>query len=494
MTVPGPEPVHSSIPGAHSGEDVLDPLRVLVERLERLISSPHAPATAPDKSWHLQVKALLEELSLQTSNVRDLLEPARTLRENRLLREVGRRLGQELSTEGLALLIMDTLGGVVDFDAAGIYFMDPRDGTIRWESLRGYDTDKLHLVRQKLDRGIMAWILKHGRSVIVPDVREDPRYFNARDRTLSELVVPILHEGRMIGFFNLESDRVGTYGEQERLLMEVLASQVAQTVEYMLLRADRLERRRVVADLQVARNIQRSLLPKQGLLLHDIEVAGLNLPSAEVGGDYFDHFLITPQDVGLVIADVAGKGIPASLIMASVRTGIRILAQHRLDMTGIMGHLNEHLLEVTDSDSFVTVCYGVYHRPSRRLSYVNAGHNPPLLMRARSHAIESLDSGGLILGAFRGVTYEMGIVDLEPGDRLLFYTDGLNEALDRQGNEFGMGEVRRTLSESRWLDAASLIQAQLASLRRHTGAGERAVRFQDDLTLMALVCREENQE
>jgi sigma-B regulation protein RsbU (phosphoserine phosphatase) len=298
----------------------------------------------------------------------------------------------------------------------------------------------------------------------------------------------------MIGFFNLESDRVGTYGEQERLLMEVLASQVAQTVEYMLLRADRLERRRVVADLQVARNIQRSLLPKQGLLLHDIEVAGLNLPSAEVGGDYFDHFMITPQDVGLVIADVAGKGIPASLIMASVRTGIRILAQHRLDMTGIMGHLNEHLLEVTDSDSFVTVCYGVYHRPSRRLSYVNAGHNPPLLMRARSHAIESLDSGGLILGAFRGVTYEMGIVDLEPGDRLLFYTDGLNEALDRQGNEFGMGEVRRTLSESRWLDAASLIQAQLASLRRHTGAGERAVRFQDDLTLMALVCREENQE
>jgi len=492
MSAKGPEPALPSPVAAGSDADTLVHLQQLVSRLESLYE-PNSQGQVP-ATWPLHVREAADALNEAAERLRGLLDPARTLRENRLLREVGRRLGQDLSTESLALLIMDTLGGVVPFDAAGIYFIDPRDGTIRWESLRGYDTDKLHLVRQKLDRGIMGWILKHGQSVLVSDVSQDPRYFNARDRTRSELVVPILHEGRLIGFFNLESDQLATYGEQERQLMEVLASQVAQTVEHMMLRADREERRRVLADLSVARDIQRSLLPTRGLRLHDVDLSGLNLSSAEVGGDYFDHFMITPEDIGLVIADVAGKGIPAGLIMASVRTGIRILAQHRLDMTGIMSHLSEHLLEVTEADSFVTAFYGVYHRPSRRLSYVNAGHNPPLLLRARSHGMELLDTGGLVLGAFRGAPYEMGFVDLEAGDRILFHTDGLNEEQDRHGREFGMGQVRKAFSETRWLDAPGLVQHLLAALRRHTGAGERAMRFQDDLTLMALVCRDDPAE
>ncbi len=479
--------VHNSGPE----RDVLDALRQLVERLEGLRQQKPAPSSQASSAWLLHVRQALEELDVSTARLRDLLEPARTLRENHLLREIGRRLGTDLGTESLALLIMDTLGGVVDFDAAGIYFLDPRDATIRWESLRGYDTDKLHLVRQKLDRGIMGWIARHKVSVVLPDVRVDPRYFNARDHTLSELVVPILLEDRIIGFFNLESDRIASYGEQEQILMEVLASQVAQTVENTLLRADREERRRVQADLKVARSIQRSLLPKTDLHLHDVEVAGLNLPSTEVGGDYFDHFMITPQDIGLVIADVAGKGIPASLLMASVRTGIHILTQYRLDMAGMLSHLNEHLLEVTAADSFVTVFYAVYHRPSRRLTYVNAGHNPPQLLRRATGALESLETGGLILGAFRDAHYELGFVDLEPGDRLFFYTDGLNETENAGGREFGLEGIAQALRDADRLDARGLLQHELAALRLHAGLHERVTRFPDDLTLMALVCADE---
>jgi sigma-B regulation protein RsbU (phosphoserine phosphatase) len=490
MNPAGPESAPSAFPGG-SGRDVLDALRVLVDRLEGLRQQDAAKDSQASSAWLLHVRQALEELDSSSARLRDLLEPARTLRENRLLREIGRRLGRDLSTESLALLIMDTLGGVVDFDAAGVYFLDPKEGTIRWESLRGYDTDKLHLVRQKLDRGIMGWIGKHKVSVLVPDVREDPRYFNARDRSLSELVVPILLEDRVIGFFNLESDRLSCYSEQDRLLMEVLASQVAQTIEHTLLRADREERRRVLADLKVARSIQRSLLPKGDLRLHDVEVAGLNLPSTEVGGDYFDHFQITPQDIALVIADVAGKGIPASLIMASVRTGIRILTQYRLDMAGILSHLSEHLLDVTEADSYVTVFYSVFHRPSRRLTYVNAGHNPPLLLRRATGTVESLGTGGLILGAFPHPTYELGLVDLQPGDRLLFYTDGLNETESTGGVDFGVSGISHALCESGHMNARELIQHQLEALRRHAGLNERVTRFQDDLTLMALVCADE---
>jgi phosphoserine phosphatase RsbU/P len=440
----------------------------------------------PQADWLPRLEETVAGLERAAAALERVSDAARTRRENLLLREIGRRLGSDLTTESLAHLLMDTLSSVVPFDAAGLYFTDARDGLIRWETLRGYDTDKLHLVRQKLDYGIMGWVREHRQAVIVEDVRRDVRYFNARDRTRSELVVPILHEGRVIGFFNFESDLLGAYGEQELALVEVFASQIAQTVERTLLQADRRERQRVQEELRVARVIQQSLLPVRPLELPDLRVSGVNLTSEAVGGDYYDHFAITEDDIGLVIADVAGKGIPASLIMASFRTGLRLLAQHRTDITGILHWLNNHLEEFTEADSFVTGCYGVYNRRSGRLSYVNAGHNPPLLLRQATGDIERLETGGLVLGSFPDSAYEFGIVELASGDSLLFYTDGLNEAEDRQGNEFGIGGIEQALRKARGLDPPALLLSMLEELRRHTGMAEGALRFRDDLTLMAV--------
>lgn len=462
--------------------------RHLVRQLEELQSELNRIRHGePAASWLPRLEEVVASVERASRFLREAFDSARMRRENRLLREIGRRLGDDLSTESLAMLVMDTLSGVIPFDAAGLYFTNAKTGTIRWETLRGYATDKLHLVRHKLDYGLMGWVREHRSSVIVEDVAADDRYFNARESTRSELVTPILLGGRVIGFFNLESDRPSTYGEHDRALLEVFASQIAQTVERTLLQADRRERRRVQEELRVARSIQQSLLPVRPLELPDLLTSGVNLTSEAVGGDYYDHFAITDADIGLVIADVAGKGIPASLIMASFRTGLRLLAQHRSDVVGIMEWLNNHLEEVTDPDTFVTACYGVYNRRSGRFSYVNAGHNPPVLRRADGR-IERLESGGLILGSFPDARYELGLVDLAPGDMLLFYTDGLNEAQSPAGDEFGLEGIERALLALRDLDPAPLLLALLEELRRHTGLGEGALRFQDDLTMMA-VCR-----
>jgi phosphoserine phosphatase RsbU/P len=413
-------------------------------------------------------------------------ELQRIKRENGLLRAIGMGGVHGLNTESLAHLIMDTLLGLIPYDAAGLYFLNPHDGTISWETLRGYDINKLHLVREKLDYGIMGWALAKREVVLLADVSMDERYFNARDRTKSELVVPIELDERVIGFFNLESDSLNSYSEDDMQLMQVFASQVARTVEYTVLREEREDRKRVKAELGVARSIQQMLFPSRPVCLPDLEIAGRNLTSREVGGDCYDHFELTDEDYGLVIADVAGKGVPASLLMTSFRSGVRLLAQHRTDITGIMSCLNDHLEEITDAEAFVTACYGVYNRLDHSLSYVNAGHNPPLLYRSASGAIVELDEGGILLGSFAKQAYELGRVDLEPGDSLLFFTDGLNEALSESGEEYGSKRIAASLSKFSELDPPELVEALLEDLRIYLKLPKDRMHFDDDLTLLVL--------
>ncbi len=465
--------------------DSFESLRTQLDRLEELY---HRMQTSQvDKAWLDLYTKETSELGHSIATLKKLLKVSRAERENRLLKEIGLRLLDDLDPESLAHLIMDALADLMRYDAAGLYFIDATTGTIRWETLRGYATDKLHLVRQKLDRGIMGWVRNQGKPVIVSDVRADDRYFNARDRTLSELVVPIHHDGRMIGFFNLESDQLDSYDEHDRQLLEVFAGQVAQSVEHALQKGLKRDQQRVKAELKVARHIQLSLQPKGPIEADTLSVGGLNLSSHEVGGDYFDHFEISDRDTGIVIADVAGKGVPAGLLMASFRTGLRILAQHRTSICDIMSCLNDHLAEVTDPDTFVTTCYGVYHKPTGRFSYVNAGHNPPLLQRAADNSFERLTEGGMIVGSFEGLDFEMGTVDLAVGDRILFYTDGLNECLNHSGEELGEAGIMQAMRDTKGESLSRALLGIVELARNWSGMKDGSLRFADDLTVMLLV-------
>jgi phosphoserine phosphatase RsbU/P len=452
----------------------------------------------------LEISELSKSLNTQKSNVPDLiasidsslseakqlLESSKKIerlkQENQLFRETSIQLAHDMGVESLAHLIMDTIDGVVDFDAAGLYFLDPFDNNIRWETLRGYDTDKLHLVKQKLDQGIMAWCNINQKAAIVENVHTDTRYLDCRENTLSELVVPIFQEKRLIGFFNLESDKPANYNTDDLTLVEVFASQVARAVEHSMLMAEKQERRRVEAEVKVARRIQRNLLPDNDLDLQDVVAAGCNITSEEIGGDYFDHFIIDENNLGLVIADVSGKGIPASLIMAGFRTGLRLLVQHRYQLTEIMSCLNNHFERVTKAETFITAWYGVYHRPSGRLTYVNAGHNPPLLLSPVLHRTTKLEIGGLVLGAFPDAEYYQGFVDLQIGDMLVCYTDGADEAQDPTGAEMGVEGLHELFWRFRSKAPREFIDNLIAELKDFTGRFPGNRSFSDDLTLMTL--------
>jgi len=471
--------------------DRQDPQRDLVQDLRRHLDllqdlRDNISGGRTDARFLSGLEGAVESLREISAGLHRLEQAEKERRENRLLREIGLRLGRDLDVESLSHLIMDTLGELISFEAAGLYFINPRNARIRWETLRGYDTDKLHLVRRKLDRGIMGWVSRHLKPVIVPEVERDPRYFNARSRTCSELVVPVLHEGRLIGFFNLESDRPDNFGQQDLSLVEVLASQVAQAVEHAMFREERQHRRRVEAELRVARSIQTSLLPREPIRLPDVQIAGVNHSSEAIGGDYYDHFPISEDRIGLVVADVAGKGIPASLIMASFRTGLRLLVGEESGIAGILDRLNNYLEGVTEAETFVTACYGVYHRGTGEFEYVNAGHNPPMLLHAAEGLVEPLEAGGLVLGGFPDSMYELGRVSLMEGDSLLFYTDGLNESCDSAGEEYGVARIGESLLRHREQPPAEMIDALLADLVNHMGERRPPQHYDDDLTMMVL--------
>jgi CHASE2 domain-containing sensor protein len=223
------------------------------------------------------------------------------------------------------------------------------------------------------------------------------------------------------------------------------------------------QRRAQEQELAVARRIQQDLLPKSVLAVSDLEVVGANRPCFEVGGDYFDYFNLADGRIALAIADVAGKGVPAALLMSNLQAILRAECARGTDVPQVPTQANRQLMEsLAGNSKFVTFFYGALDPKTRRLSYSNAGHNPPLLVR-KSGAIEELGTGGLILGVFPLAEYDQGTVDLSAGDLLVLFTDGVTEAESRHGL-YSDERLQELLLKERGRSAKDIAQAILTDV------------------------------
>jgi sigma-B regulation protein RsbU (phosphoserine phosphatase) len=212
-------------------------------------------------------------------------------------------------------------------------------------------------------------------------------------------------QGRTIGVFNLESEALDAYHEGHLEMVSAFAAQAALTIERARLTRELLERRRLEKELTIAREIQLSFLPKSAPEIAGFEVAGTMRPHDEVGGDYFDFIPISETRLGLAIADVSGKGIPAALIMAGFRMCLLAEIRNEFAIRAVMRKVNSLLYESTARDKFVTAFYGVLDYRNRVLIFSNAGHNPPILMREGGR-IDYLTDGGVALGVLPDAQYE----------------------------------------------------------------------------------------
>jgi serine phosphatase RsbU (regulator of sigma subunit) len=250
---------------------------------------------------------------------------------------------------------------------------------------------------------------------------------------------------------------------------------LAIQLEQAYLRLD--DEQRVVGDLQ------RGLLPLGPPVLPGISMAIHYVPSSRAGGDYYDFFPLGPGRAGFLIADVSGHGSPAAVVMAMLRVLLHTASEPLDAPERVLASVNARIREFTLRDQFVTACYSVFDASTRQIAYSLAGHNPPLLVRARSGAIEEFENpSGLPLGAFDRTVFIACTTRLEPGDTALFYTDGLTEAMNERGDLFGEERVRELLQRHRCESAARIRDALLAAMHVHEAGAAQT----DDVTLIVV--------
>jgi len=247
------------------------------------------------------------------------------------------------------------------------------------------------------------------------------------------------------------------------------------------------ERRAVEQELAVARRVQQDLLPKQPLAAGDLEISGTNLPCYAVGGDYFDYFPLADGRVAIAIGDVAGKGVPAALLMSKLQATLRGETSHEVTVPEVPERANRLLMESMEGSSkFVTFFYGALEPGTRRLRYSNAGHNPPYLLRADGK-LELLETGGLLLGIFPHAKFDEGVIDLNPGDLLVLFTDGVTEAEDRHKGQFGEDRLIQLLRDARAGDARTIGDRICQEVLKFS----KGLQMADDLTVVVVKVREQ---
>ncbi len=429
----------------------------------------------------LQVfEALGDHVAAAVDNARLYSQVKKRNLESRLLQQVMSALGRSLSLDETLDKILTALGKIVKYDAAAIFVLDKKEGMMESVACRSYDIAGEEKLRLKLDEGLVGWANENKASIIVGNCKLDSRYVDARPRTCSEMVTPILIRNKVGGLLNVENDDLNAYNQEDLRLLETFAAQAAVTIERAKLYEEHREKRAIQRELKLARTIQEFFSPRRDKRAGSFIITGLNYPGRTVSGDYYDFFPLKNGSMAFAIADVAGKGVPASLIMSSFRASIHAAAITLVGARDIALAANRILCETVRPQDFVTGFIGVLSPETGEVTYCNAGHNPPILM-APDGSHRFLEIGGPVLGVFEKPLLHEGRFKID--DQVLFcYTDGLTEAADSGDEEFGQERVLHSLDEYLKLPARSICRSIHSKLLEFTGTTD----LMDDVTFLVI--------
>jgi sigma-B regulation protein RsbU (phosphoserine phosphatase) len=296
-------------------------------------------------------------------------------------------------------------------------------------------------------------------------------------------VVPMKLQNEVKGAVLLgEKLRGGSYTKADLEFLYSMANLAIISIENARLFRDALEKQRMEDELAIAREIQQGLLPRSFPHIPEFEVSAVNIPSKQVGGDYYDVLSISTSEHVFAIGDVSGKGTPAALLMANVQASLRAFAPMGLSLSEATRRINDLTCLNTGQDKFITFFWGSLNQETRQFHYVNAGHNPPFLLRSDGK-VERLNIGGLILGLMKTESpYPEGAVTLGRGDVIVMFTDGVSEAMNPEEEDFGEERLEKVLTSARSSSASQIIAVVREALEAYTRGASQS----DDITMLVL--------
>ena len=344
-------------------------------------------------------------------------------------------------------------------------------------------------IRMPADRGIAGACIRSRSVINVPDAYADGRHnpeFDRRSgfRTRNILAVPLYdYADDLVGVLEVMNKKSGAFGEYDINLAETLAAQAGVAVQRANLIRHYIEKQKMQRALEIARDIQRGLLPKAVPRLPGFDVAGFSQPADETGGDIYDFLPVDEQRLGIMVADAAGHGIGPALVIAETRAMLRALSGRAADVSAMLATVNDLLAADLEDARFVTCFLGVLDAARSRLTFASAGHGPILLYDRRADEFTQQTATGIPLGAFDGVTFETIVEwDLRPGDFAAILTDGLFEAMDANQEQFGIERVMDLLRRCCDVPAREMVETLRATVMSHAGDLPQA----DDLTAVVI--------
>jgi len=424
---------------------------------------------------------MASRLAVAIENAR-LFERVRTQADTLLvLNEVAREANSILVVEELLRRAAELVKRVIDYQILGILLYDPATGVFRHRLDVKYGQSAQGKLRVIANEGIVGTAVSTSQPVRVPDVTLDSRYIMVNPETRSELAIPLIHKGKVIGVLDLESPQTNYFTEDHVQTLSILAANLAVSLEnarlYEQLARDeaRMER-----ELTAAQRLQTALLRPVPTVDFGLDIAARILSAREVCGDLYDFLSYGTQQVGIALGDVSGKGSAAALYGA-VATGIlRSLSPHKLQPSELLRQLNQLVCDRRVDGRYMTICFATWQKGRHRLRIANAGQSQPLLWK--DGRVEQITLTGFPIGIFDDATYEEWSVQLSPGDVLLFYSDGITEASSREGKFFGTSRLQNLFSANTNLSSGDLADRILEDVQDFTQGGP----ITDDRTLVVM--------
>ncbi len=438
-----------------------------------------------------RVKAYTEQdrslIRLIGSRVAASIENARLYRridrQNRTLRTLA-----HLSREFSAILDLDELLGkiasgtrtLMNYDAFSVFLVDAQRKVLRHRFSVRYD-ERVRLDNIEMGKGITGAAAESGKAVRVLDTAADPRYIASHPDIRSELAVPLIVQDRVVGVLDVESNRIAHFTDDHQRTLSLLATQIASSIENARLYEELSERQqRMDQDLKAARKLQHVLMPRSAPDIKGLEVGIRSRPAREISGDVFDFFEQAQDYTLIAFGDVSGKGAAAALYGALVSGLLRILGPRRLHPGRLVQALNELLLERKVDAQYATLLVAQWEPESRSLLMANAGAEPPLVFR-RGEIIKPTVEG-VPIGLLEDREYDEVALPLEPGDTVLFYSDGVEDQLNAAGEDYSCARVTRLLTKHAAQSPQAIADAFFADLDKF----RRDTAITDDQTLVVV--------